>query len=226
MASCMSRAYHARQGSGNCRATPAVLRLSALRWMSTGGAMRNRGARWAVVVVLIIAMIAVAWRRCGGGGAGGTASREPAEGTAAVVGPLTGSGSAVHAPNGDPRALQRGAIRGTVREDGGPPIAGATVCASWYAEALGAEETREPICATTDASGAYALVDLVPATYTIDANAPHHVPARWRDDRKHDDVRIKAGETRAPIDLALEGGAVEVKGVVDDINGGPVAGAM
>jgi protocatechuate 3,4-dioxygenase beta subunit len=180
------------------------------------------------VGLLILAALLVAWRRCGGGGAGGSASREPAEGSDLPVAPKIGAGSgAARAAIDDPRALARGAIRGTVREDGcGAPIAGATVCASWYSDRLGTEDTREPICATTDASGAYALADLVPATYVIDANAPHHLPARWRDDRKHEDLRIGAGETRASIDLVLEGGAVEVKGVVDDINGGPVAGAM
>jgi protocatechuate 3,4-dioxygenase beta subunit len=190
-------------------------------------AMRNRGARWAIGAVLILAAILVAWRRCDGGGAGGTASRAPVEGPDLPVVGKTGPGSGARAVTDDPRVLQRGAIRGTVREEGGgAPIAGATVCASWSSEALGAEQTREPICATTDASGAYALTDLVPATYVIDANAPKHVPSRWRDDRKHDDLHIAAGETRAPIDLVLEGGAIEVKGVVDDINGGPVGGAL
>ncbi|MCE9578633.1 MAG: carboxypeptidase regulatory-like domain-containing protein [Deltaproteobacteria bacterium] len=188
--------------------------------------MRRSFAGIAALVVGI-AIAVVAYSRCGGDA---TAPGASAPGTsAAVAAPgdrAAGARPADRGASADPRTLPRGRVSGTVRAHGAGPIAGAQVCATWYARGLGAEETREPLCAITDASGRYALTDLVPGSYQLYGSAAHYKPEAWHDAQHESSLRVHAGQVIDGIDLELDDGGVEVKGKVADINGGPVAGAL
>ncbi len=161
----------------------------------------------------------------GASGKGGTSASAGAHGGASGS---TGSGDS---PGGrgiaDPRSKPRGSIAGTVRVKDGGPLAGASVCTSWFAEGATAEDTREPTCTTTDAAGGYKLTELVPGYHQVGAFASGHIPASWRDpERNRDGVKLKPAEQRVGIDLVLTPGGVELAGVVEDISGGPIADAL
>src|SRR5690606_18320238 len=82
----------------------------------------------------------------------------------------------------DPRTQPRGSIAGTVRDEASAPIAGARVCAELSSHELPAELTRDPICVTTDARGAYTLRDRLAGTYTVFGGARTYVPATYHPD--------------------------------------------
>jgi protocatechuate 3,4-dioxygenase beta subunit len=121
-------------------------------------------------------------------------------------------------------ARGHGRITGRVTDHGGAPLA-AQVCATWWADGLGTEQTRAPICAPA-AAGQYALADLADGDYEIFATAPRHATATWHDADGATVVRLRDGQPRAGIDLALDDGAVQVAGIVVDVNGGPIADAI
>ena len=124
------------------------------------------------------------------------------------------SGGAGHSKSTPAATGARGSIRGHVVDRKGP-LAGAAVCAA----------TRGDVqtCTTTDASGAYAIDNLSATAYRVTALAAKHRPATfgigtgsW--------IALGAGETRDKIDLVLRTGVL-LSGTVQDINGGPIAGA-
>ena len=108
----------------------------------------------------------------------------------------------------------RAAIAGHVTA-AGKPVAGAKVCAD--PSGIGVLG-RDAICTDTDASGAYALADLLTAEYTISADARGMRPASAHQ-------HLDAG-AHATIDLAMKAGGVELAGMVADIGGGPIAHAQ
>ena len=198
--------------------------------------MRTRGAIVAGVVLLIGVAGVVWWIAAHRGG--GRHARSAVAATGSAHGSASKAGKAVI----DPRTQAPAELRGTVREKGGGPIAGAHVCSTWYAEHVDSAARREPVCATTDARGAYRLTGLVPATHDVSAWAPQHVAASWRPpklagrrapvdpndpDATDDDetLELAPGEVRDGIDLELAPGGVEVRGLVADISGGAIAGA-
>jgi len=119
----------------------------------------------------------------------------------------------------------RGSISGTVRDDTGRAVAGARVCSWVSSPELSAEDSRDPICSDADANGRYTLANLLPGSFTVVANAPRYAAAYHRGDGDDQQVRLHAGEALTGIDIALLSGAVELKGVVKDIGGGPIGGA-
>jgi protocatechuate 3,4-dioxygenase beta subunit len=180
--------------------------------------------RLGVVVGLAILVIAfLLWRGRDPGSSSTTAPRQ----VAAKV--TTASTPSSIAKRTDPRTQARGSIAGVVRgEETKAPIAGAIVCADIFAYDLPAELTRDPLCTTTDAAGAYLLRNLLAAKYSLDAGAKTFRPATFRPggDRRKSQLELAAGEAKTGIDFALRGGAVEVTGTVSDISGGPVAHAQ
>jgi protocatechuate 3,4-dioxygenase beta subunit len=126
----------------------------------------------------------------------------------------------------DRRPARRGAIEGTIRDPAGGPIGGAHVCGNASSDELATDDILEPICATTGADGRYRLASLFPASYRIDASAPRFRPAQHRDvAHGRDELLLGPGEVRGDIDLVLQPGGIEVVGVVNDLGGGPIAGA-
>lgn len=126
----------------------------------------------------------------------------------------------------DPRSKERGRITGTVRDDAGAGVAEARVCATFQSDELGGEESHEPACGDASADGRYTLSDLVEGTYRLYAGAPGFIPALYKGADKRRWFRLASGEERDGVDLILERGGVEVRGVVKDIGGGPVGDAL
>ncbi len=173
----------------------------------------------AAAALIALAIAAIVWWRRDRGAAPAAAPGEP---TSTARPALAGADRL--APD-DPRTRPRGQITGAVRARDGGPIA-ARVCATWSSPDLGTEETRAPIRVAAGADGRYALTDLAAGAYRVHALAPRFAPAVWRAPDRDDRVRLRAGEVRAAIDLVLDGGAVELRGIVVDVNGGPIAGAL
>jgi len=128
-------------------------------------------------------------------------------------------GSATRAHVAVERMKPTATIAGTVRDPKQQGVAGARVCARGSASDLPYRVFREPRCATTDASGAYTITNLIGATYTVSAFAQGRRPARRAK------ILIVTGEQKGGVDFVLADGGVEVRGVVRDITGGPIAGA-
>jgi len=133
------------------------------------------------------------------------------------------------APVIDPRRLQKAAIGGTVRDDKGQPLAGAQVCAIANSGLLDARDTFTPPCATSGRDGHYRIEGLWAVRHSVSASAPGHVPAFYtRGDRPtvFDPVDLVAGGEVLDVDITLRGGGVEIHGVVQDLSGGAVEGAV
>ncbi|MDB4962955.1 MAG: hypothetical protein JWP01_2954 [Myxococcales bacterium] len=177
--------------------------------------------RLAVAIGLAVLVTAfVLWR-----GRDPGSSSETGPQVAAKV--ATGSTTSSVAKRADPRTQPRGSIAGVVRTEDKAPIGGAIVCADISAYDLPGELTRDPVCATTDATGAYLLRNLLAAAYSVDAGAKTFRPETFHPggDRRKTRFDLAAGEARTDVDFALRRGAVEVTGTVSDISGGPVAHA-
>lgn len=123
-----------------------------------------------------------------------------------------------------PLKAGRGSVGGTVTDEQGKPIAKATVCAHPYSAEIGGRD-RKPKCVQAEANGRYRIEGLFPVPYFVDASAPRFLARSYEKDRDPK-VRITAGSHRKGIDIQLEGGAVEFSGVVKDISGGVIEGAM
>ncbi|WAS92809.1 carboxypeptidase regulatory-like domain-containing protein [Nannocystis punicea] len=129
----------------------------------------------------------------------------------------------------DPRKLAKAAIAGTVRDDKGQPIAGAQVCAIAANGLLDARDTFTPPCAASERDGHYRIEGLWAVRHSVSATAPGHVPAFYtRGDRptRLDMVALAPGGEALGIDITLRGGGVEIVGVVKDLSGGAVEGAV
>lgn len=174
------------------------------------------------MVVAVVAAVVAALLWMGGGG-------RSADVVTRVAGAQGGGGPAIRDPRARPpvdlETQRTGSIAGSVTDDAGAPIAGATVCTTPRTRELAGEDTRDPLCVATGDDGRYELTGLVPARYSVSASAPRHLPDRWRDGDDRDWLWLALGEHRGNVDIRLRGGAVEVTGVVLDIGGGPVAGA-
>lgn len=180
------------------------------------------------VGVLVVALALWLWRRSGaehhrdGEGAGPTSSAKVVSAPSATVGR-----EVVKAP--DPQKQPRGSIAGAVRDEAKQPIAGVRVCLALWSDAIPAEQRRDPICAETDAQGAYKLEKLLAASYTAFAGGKPFRPATWHEgaDRfKTNTIKLAPGQARTGIDFTLRAGGVELHGTVSDISGGPIAHAQ
>jgi protocatechuate 3,4-dioxygenase beta subunit len=116
------------------------------------------------------------------------------------------------------------ALAGMVLDEGGAPIAGASACARWDGDPAA---HHPPACARTAGDGRFAIAPLAAGAWLVSASAPGHLPAAWRGAAsEHSAVRLGDGERRDDVVITLGAGAVEVRGVVLDIAGGPIAEAM
>lgn len=101
---------------------------------------------------------------------------------------------------------------GEVVDGDGRPIHGAVVCGD---RSLGADHilVDRPRCASTDTAGRFHIARVLDQGHTIEVMARGFLPVR---------VRTRPG---APIRLVMRRGGVAVRGVVEDVYGGPIAGA-
>jgi len=174
--------------------------------------VNRRRLGFLVAAVALIALLAMwAWHVTGG--------------HHAIEKPSGGVGSDFARKHIDARTLDRASVTGTIRDQDGKPIAAARVCAD--ASDLPHELVRDPICATSDAQGAYVIANLYAAEYSVAAMAPHHLPESFHSN-SDDDLTVfelHAGEHKTGVDVALVRGGVEVRGIVADISGGPIVHA-
>ncbi|MDC0717647.1 carboxypeptidase regulatory-like domain-containing protein [Nannocystis bainbridge] len=145
---------------------------------------------------------------------------------APVIAPVIAAASQ---PDIDPRKLAKAAIAGTVRDDKGQPIAGAQVCAIAMGGLLDARDTFTPPCAVSERDGHYRVDGLWAVRHSVSASAPGYVPAfHTRGERPSnlDMVALAPGGEALGVDITLRGGGVEIHGVVTDLSGGAVEGAI
>ena len=120
-------------------------------------------------------------------------------------------------------------ISGQVRDELGRPISGATVCAAGASRLLDRRDSERRSCVISEIDGHYQIAGLLPVPHAVHASAPRFVPAshRVRRDRLASQlVPLRAGHETTDIDVVLRGGGVELRGVVFDLAGGAVEGAM
>jgi protocatechuate 3,4-dioxygenase beta subunit len=129
----------------------------------------------------------------------------------------------------DPLKLARASIAGTIRDAQGQPVAAAQVCARTSAPRLVSSETRKVACVTSGRDGAYRIEGLLGVRHGVTASAPTFIPGpyfRGEGSSRRDWVELRVGQEQREIDITLQGGGVEVHGVVKDLSGGAVEGAQ
>jgi hypothetical protein len=133
------------------------------------------------------------------------------------------------ATDSDRETPMAGSISGIVRagDERGQPIAGARVCAWALADD---ERIRDPLaarCTITEHDGHYQLDDLEGGRYRLTAGAVKHLPSTWREaERPREWLLLREYEQRSGVDLSLLPGGVRLAGVVEDVAGGPIPGAL
>ncbi len=196
--------------------------------MQRAGQSRSRFP-WVVGVILLVGGGVWLWR----GGEAVEVAAEDVEGAA-------GRASAASLSQGldglrrplvviDPRRGERASIAGTVRDEKGAAIAGATVCARAQSDRLGSADTRRPTCVSSEKDGHYLLEGLFGVKHGVTASARGFIADEYRRGEgaaRRTSVQLKPGLAVTGIDIVLEGGGVELRGVVKDLSGGPIEGAQ
>jgi protocatechuate 3,4-dioxygenase beta subunit len=131
---------------------------------------------------------------------------------------------------GVPSTLERASITGRVLDESDAPIEGARVCATQADPSITRSEEPFPRCALTGPDGRYVLEGLYPVETRLSAGAPSFVPAlHTRRDvggKRREALTLIAGTRHEGVDIVLRGGGVRVTGVVRDLAGGTIEGAM
>lgn len=117
-------------------------------------------------------------------------------------------------------------VRGRVHDPAGKDVPGATVCASIIVDDVPAALTREPKCVAAGSDGRYTLEGLAPMRMRVSASAPTFIPGRHRATPRRDWIEPAPGATIPNVDIEVRPGGVEVRGVVKDIAGGTIEGAL
>ncbi|MBC8073009.1 MAG: carboxypeptidase regulatory-like domain-containing protein, partial [Deltaproteobacteria bacterium] len=117
-------------------------------------------------------------------------------------------------------------ISGRVTDESGKPVAQADVCAVLESPRLPSALQREPKCSKSGADGRYVLAELPPVRVAIAAGAPTFIPGNYDPPGDRDYVDLHDGQAVKDIDVVLRGGGVQVHGVVKDIAGGVIEGAL
>jgi large repetitive protein len=114
--------------------------------------------------------------------------------------------------------LPLASVSGVVSDEHGAPIPSARVCVMGWSNTL--PRSASPHCALTNARGVYTVGGLFPGQYRVSACAESFRPAGTRSE-----VGLSGG-LRSGVDLVLPGNAVTLTGIVTDLTGGPIAGAL
>ncbi len=128
-----------------------------------------------------------------------------------------------------PLKLAQASVAGTIRDPQGQPIAGAQVCARTQAQRLVSSDMRAVHCVTSGRDGAYRIEGLLGVRHGVYASAPTFIPApyfRGVGVARREFVELRAGQELREVDITLQGGGVEVHGVVKDLSGGAIEGAQ
>ncbi|MFZ6186072.1 sigma-70 family RNA polymerase sigma factor [Nannocystis pusilla] len=178
------------------------------------------------VLVTSIGIVGVAaWLALTGPSPAGPHSAGPTVSQPVLRSPIEAPAS----PPIDPRRADRAAISGYVRDPEGNPVPAATVCAAASSEQLGAPERRARPCTIAAADGSYRLDGLLAAPHRVTASAPHFIPQAHRSGsgaRARELVPLRFGQEQHGIDITLLPGGVKLVGIVRDLGGGEVEGAI
>ena len=129
----------------------------------------------------------------------------------------------------DPMKLRQASVAGTIRDAKGRPIAGAQVCACAQGGRLVSSDWRTIHCEASGRDGAYRIEGLLGVRHIVNASAPTFIPGpyfRGLGVSRREFVELRAGQELRDIDITLQGGGVEIHGVVKDLSGGAVEGAQ
>ena len=129
----------------------------------------------------------------------------------------------------DPRRGERASVSGTVKDTQGRPIAGAQVCAQAQSPRLASVDVRKASCVTSERDGHYRIGDLFGVRHRVTAGAPTFISAvhfTGFGAARRETVDLRPAMEAQGIDIVLEGGGVEIKGVVKDLAGGAIEGAQ
>jgi len=194
---------------------------------------RDQGrARISVVALVLVILGAALWwllhekvaPPAEDGGDRADAAGEAGAGSRALPGPRGRPELAI-----DPSRLARAAISGTIRDAAGQGIADAQVCAITGDRKLASVETRKRHCTASGRDGHYRIEGLLGVRHDVYASAPGHIPkqyTRGEGASRREFVELRAGQEARGVDITLQGGGVEVHGVVKDLSGGAVEGAQ
>lgn len=192
------------------------------------GSDSGGGSRWLPILVGLMAVLGIGWWLVGNDDASGDETAEGAE--AGEDAAAQSSGKLPGVLRSSPFTQEKASVAGTISDEQGKPIAGATVCAWARGNQLGSAQTRFPTCVTSEKDGHYRIDDLYPVEHTVSASAPSFVPNEYakRLERGQERKRIylRPGGLVEGIDIALESGGVAIRGVVMDVSGGEVEGAF
>ncbi|MEZ4429061.1 MAG: carboxypeptidase regulatory-like domain-containing protein [Nannocystaceae bacterium] len=174
---------------------------------------------WLVIVLIALTIAAVLWVRA----RGSTAARSPDD----------AASSGVEAPRDGGRARGEAAVRGVdaalrgrVLDVDDAAIPGAQVCVSPDDASRVAELTWRPRCVTADLDGRFAVTPIVAGRYRLTATARGFIPPPTRGEPVGLTTSVGRGEQREGLVLRLRRGGAEVRGIVRDITGGTVTGAL
>ncbi|PRQ09893.1 carboxypeptidase regulatory-like domain-containing protein [Enhygromyxa salina] len=183
---------------------------------------------WLIGALVLVTAIVLGWRLIGDRGdapAVDAAQTTPSERAAELDRTRAGKRDRV-----DLQLASKATISGIVRDLEGAPIASARVCGFADKTTLRGLGDARPVCVSSEADGHYRLEGLWPVPTSVEASAPTFIPGRWqaRDDDGHlrERVRLIPGATVEGVDLLLQPGGVRVTGVVRDISGGEIEGAL
>ncbi|MBA3546823.1 MAG: carboxypeptidase regulatory-like domain-containing protein [Nannocystis sp.] len=129
----------------------------------------------------------------------------------------------------DPLKLAQASVAGTIRDTKGQPIAGAQVCARARAERLVSSDMRKIHCVTSGRDGHFRIEGLLGVRHGVYASAPTFIPEvyfRGEGASRREFVELRAGQELLGVDITLQGGGVEIHGVVKDLSGGAIEGAQ
>lgn len=117
-------------------------------------------------------------------------------------------------------AAADGSVAGTVRDVEGAPVAGAQVCAFHPSARQLPGETRRPVCVASEADGTFVIAGLTAAAHDVHASAEGFHP------RAIDaPIVVHAGQRVDGLRFALVRGGAALRVKVQDLHGGPIAGA-
>lgn len=187
----------------------------------------KRRTTWIAVTLLLLLALVLWWR--------GRAEDASADPDASADGDPRSAGKHSIGATAEREAPARSKMRwqdrspsvaGTVRVKGGGPIAGADVCAWISDDDVPSAMQREPTCTTSGPDGTYRLTDLAPLWMSVYASAPQHIPATYEKSPGETGFQLQRGEARTAVDIELATGGVEIRGIVKDVSGGVIEGAL
>ncbi len=189
--------------------------------MKVGQDARGIWVGLSVIAALVVATLALKWNADGpgtnaGGDGAGRSIEEPAAVTVVAATPV------------EQRRRERAAVAGTVRDAEGRGIEGAMVCAVASSTLLSTEDRRWPRCTRSGSEGRYRIDDLFGVRQRVSANVAGYLPADHSHAQGDADPRaidLRPGGEARDVDVVLRRGGVQVRGVVRDLQGRPIAGA-